>query len=137
MKKPIVLAGLAIALGVAYWLWPSPPHPITTGKRLVDVALPATFTANEVLGKNKFEAHCASCHGINAAGQEGVAPPLVHIIYEPNHHGDESFHRAAALGVRAHHWRFGDMPAIEAVTLEDVSQIIAYVRALQRANGIQ
>ena len=66
----------------------------------------------------------------------GVAPPLIHKIYEPSHHGDESFQRAVAVGVRAHHWKFGNMPAIEGLTRGDVKAIIAYVRELQEANGI-
>ena len=70
-------------------------------------------------------------------GQEEVAPPLVHIIYEPGHHGDESFQRAVALGVRAHHWRFGNMAPVEGLTREDVALIVAYIRELQRANGIE
>jgi hypothetical protein len=58
------------------------------------------------------------------------------VIYEPGHHGDESFQRAAAQGVRAHHWRFGNMPPVEGVTRSDVKMIISYVRDLQRATGI-
>ena len=69
-------------------------------------------------------------------GQQGIAPPLVHKIYEPSHHGDESFQIAVAMGVRSHHWKFGNMPAIENLTRSDVSAIVAYVRELQRANGI-
>ena len=72
----------------------------------------------------------------DAVGQDGVAPPLVHKIYEPSHHGDESFQRAVAIGVRAHHWKFGTMPAIEGLTRADVKVITAYVRELQRHNGI-
>ena len=87
-------------------------------------------------GSCGFEAKCAACHGVNAAGQDGVAPPLVHKVYEPSHHGDESFQRAASLGVRAHHWPFGNMPAVEGLTRGDVKMIIAYIRELQRANGI-
>jgi len=79
---------------------------------------------------------CAACHGANAAGQDGVAPPLVHVIYEPSHHGDEAFQRAAELGVRGHHWPFGNMPPVEGVTRADVTMITAYIRELQRANGI-
>ena len=60
----------------------------------------------------------------------------MHKIYEPNHHGDESFQLAVAMGVRAHHWKFGNMPAIEGLTRADVKPIIAYVRELQRHNGI-
>jgi len=88
------------------------------------------------IGQVGFNAKCAACHGVNAAGKDGVAPPLVHKIYEPSHHGDESFQRAAALGVRAHHWPFGNMPAVEGVTRGDVKMITAYIRELQRANGI-
>ena len=47
-----------------------------------------------------------------------------------------AFQMAVANGVRAHHWRFGNMPAVEGVTQSDVDKIVAYVRALQRENGI-
>jgi len=40
------------------------------------------------------------------------------------------------MGVRGHHWPFGDMPPVEGVTRGDVTMIIAYIRELQRANGI-
>jgi hypothetical protein len=60
----------------------------------------------------------------------------VHKIYEPSHHGDAAFQFAAAKGVRAHHWNFGDMPKLTGVTTEDVEQIIKYVRYLQRRAGI-
>ena len=107
-----------------------------TGLALVEINLPKTLSQKAQIGQKIFEAKCAACHGTNAVGQEGVAPPLVHIIYEPNHHGDESFQRAVAMGVRAHHWRFGNMPAVEGLTHEDVKYIINYVRELQRENGI-
>ena len=103
---------------------------------MVQVAVPEAFSDNARIGKVAFEAKCAVCHGVNAAGQAGVAPPLVHKIYEPSHHGDGAFLLAARNGVRAHHWRFGNMPAVEDVTDGEVKMIIAYVRELQRANGI-
>lgn len=87
-------------------------------------------------GETKFIANCLPCHGQEAKGtQQG--PPLVHKIYEPNHHGDDAFQRAAANGVRAHHWQFGDMPMIATVTPVDVTEIVRYVRWLQRRAGIQ
>ena len=103
---------------------------------MVQVALPDNFSGNAQIGKVAFEAKCAACHGANAAGQDGVAPPLVHKIYEPSHHGDAAFLLAAKNGVRAHHWRFGNMPPVEGLTDGDVKMIVAYVRELQRANGI-
>ena len=87
-------------------------------------------------GEAKYKANCARCHGDQGVGtQQG--PALVHKIYEPGHHGDAAFLRAAANGVRAHHWSFGDMPRIESVSPEDVTQIIQYVRWLQRQAGIK
>jgi mono/diheme cytochrome c family protein len=101
------------------------------GSATQNAAVPAEFRTGEA----KFKAHCAGCHGERAAGT-AQGPPLVHKIYEPNHHPDITFQRAAANGVRAHHWNFGNMPKIDGVTPEDVDQIIRYVRWLQRQAGI-
>lgn len=94
-------------------------------------ATPADLQAGEA----KFSANCAACHGVRGAGTK-QGPPLVHKIYEPNHHADMAFQRAAENGVRAHHWEFGNMPKIEGVTPADVEEIIRYVRWLQREAGI-
>ncbi len=93
--------------------------------------VPAEFQS----GEGKFNSFCARCHGAEGSGTK-QGPSLVHKIYEPNHHGDAAFQRAAANGVRAHHWQFGDMPKIEGVKSEDVDQIVKYVRWLQRQAGI-
>jgi hypothetical protein len=47
-----------------------------------------------------------------------------------------SFQLAVQNGVRAHHWKYGNMPPVEGLTKGDVRGIIAYVRELQRENGI-
>ncbi|WP_324753913.1 cytochrome c [Roseovarius sp. Pro17] len=107
------------------------------GDAMASVSVPASFSDQEQIGKRAYDAVCADCHGENAQGKQGVAPPLVHKIYEPNHHGDMAFVLAAQNGVRAHHWKFGNMPAVEGVTQGDVLNIVAYVRALQRENGIE
>ncbi len=104
------------------------------GGNTIQVIVPELTALGEE-GKVLFDASCASCHGDNAAGSDR-APPLVHDIYNPGHHGDEAFVRAAMNGVRAHHWAFGNMPAITNVTQDDVLKIIRYVRELQVANGI-
>jgi mono/diheme cytochrome c family protein len=86
-------------------------------------------------GEQLFDANCAACHG--PAGQGTVSgPPLVHVIYEPGHHSDESFHLAVQRGVQQHHWDFGPMPAVPGLSREEVADIIAYVRDLQREAGI-
>ena len=138
LKRAAILLVLAVVLGAAGYLhFGGGGDTAATGPPIVSVNVPATLSARARLGRKTYDANCASCHGRNAAGQGGVAPPLVHIIYEPGHHGDESFQRAVARGVRAHHWRFGDMPPVEGLTRRDVAAVVAYVRELQRANGIR
>lgn len=109
---------------------------IARGAPIAEVSLPAELSANAQIGKRAFEAKCAQCHGANAAGQNGIAPPLVHKIYEPNHHSDMAFVMAAKNGVRSHHWNFGNMPPVEGLTDADVKMIARYVRELQAENGI-
>jgi hypothetical protein len=48
-----------------------------------------------------------------------------------------AFQRAVALGVPAHHWRFGNMPPIPGVDQPAVERVVAYVRWLQRQAGIE
>ena len=86
-------------------------------------------------GEQKFNANCSICHGIGGVGTTH-GPPFLHKVYEPNHHGDAAFQRAAANGVKAHHWQFGDMPKIDTVKPDDVDQIVQYVRWLQKQAGI-
>ncbi len=87
------------------------------------------------IGKERFSGLCARCHGVAGRGTN-VGPPLVHKIYEPSHHSDFAFMRAAMQGVRAHHWKFGNMPQITEATSDDITKIILYVRWLQRQAGI-
>ena len=143
MKSIIAIAAILVAGGVGYAMWPAAPQTAASDtvvsmehEALADVLLPETLSQNAQIGQLGFEAKCAACHGVNAAGKDGIAPPLIHIIYEPSHHGDEAFQRAAAEGIRGHHLPFGDMPPVEGVTRGDVTMIIAYIRELQRANGI-
>jgi mono/diheme cytochrome c family protein len=100
----------------------------------VDVRMPE-LSALAQRGARAFEGNCSACHGTNAGGTTN-GPPLVHRIYEPSHHGDFAFRRAAHAGVRPHHWRFGAMPKV-GVSDRELDSIIAYVRELQRANGIR
>ena len=86
-------------------------------------------------GKLGYNNNCASCHGADLQGTR-QGPPFIHKVYEPSHHGDEAFYRAIANGVRAHHWRFGDMPPVSGVTRQEAEGIVAYIRQQQRENGI-
>ena len=125
LSRTLCLLGMTLGLSTMGCDSSQPKSAVSAG------AVPAEFQAGEA----KFNTHCAACHGPQASGtQQG--PPLVHKIYEPNHHGDAAFLRAAEFGVKAHHWEFGNMPKIEAVSAADVEQIIGYVRWLQRQAGI-
>ncbi|MBO6903004.1 MAG: cytochrome c [Rhizobiaceae bacterium] len=134
------LVALVVMIAVAWAAWRSWPRPeleiTVSGPPLVNVTVPA-LGAQDRVGEAAFSNNCAVCHGRNAAGRQGIAPPLVHKIYEPDHHGDEAFVRAAQRGVRAHHWPFGDMPPVKDITDTEIDSIIAYIRTLQRANGIR
>ena len=109
---------------------------LKVGEPIESVLVPDQISDLGLLGKNILDLKCQSCHGINAAGRHEIGPPLVHKIYEPSHHSDQSFYRAVALGVRSHHWPFGNMAAVEGLAKSDVKAIISYVRELQRENGI-
>jgi mono/diheme cytochrome c family protein len=100
-----------------------------------DGGAPTAAAPDPQRGEQLFEANCAACHGPAAQGTVS-GPPLVHVIYEPGHHSDESFHLAVQRGVQPHHWDFGPMPAVPGLSHEEVADIIAYVRDLQREAGI-
>ncbi|MGP6090033.1 c-type cytochrome [Antarctobacter jejuensis] len=143
MKKMILAGGAALALAVGIYVTQgsstsqkAAAPPPAAGAPILTVSLPDSLSAEAQLGKRAFDAVCAACHGTDATGKTGFGPPLVHKIYEPSHHGDMAFFLAVQNGVRAHHWKFGDMPAQDGLTKADVAGIITYVRELQRANGI-
>lgn len=134
-RKLLVLLLLFAAGFLVYRLGLNDPPDTVPGGALVDVLIP-DLGPEEMHGEAVFKLNCAACHGVNAVGIEGRGPPLVHKIYEPSHHADAAFVLAVRNGVRSHHWRFGDMPPVDGVTPQQVDAIIAYIRALQRANGI-
>ncbi|MDZ4095735.1 MAG: cytochrome c [Paracoccaceae bacterium] len=92
------------------------------------------LSAEAAEGERYFNAVCAACHGQNGLGTD-QGPPLIHDIYNPGHHADEAFFRAANSGVPQHHWPFGNMPP-QNLTQGEVARIIAYIREVQAANGI-
>lgn len=143
------IAGISIAVllaggGLAYVMWPRPPAAPSAAvpqasaeAAMVEVRLPATLSAQAATGQAYYQAVCASCHGVNGAGQAGIGPPLVDTAYAPGHHGDEAFVLAARNGVPAHDWNFGPMlPIAERLTASEIGAIIVYIRSLQRENGI-
>ncbi|HSJ24269.1 MAG TPA: c-type cytochrome [Longimicrobiales bacterium] len=94
-----------------------------------------TVPAEHADGAALYETWCQACHGPQATGTD-QGPPLVHPVYRTRHHGDAAFQLAVSQGVRAHHFRFGDMPPIPGPDDDDVAAITRYVRWLQSEAGI-
>ena len=134
IMKYVVLAVLALGLGVAGWRLLA-PSPTNTGGAPRRIVVPQLSAAAQ-LGKQSYDGSCAGCHGENAGGT-GNGPPLVHDYYNPGHHADGAFFVAVARGVRKHHWNFGNMPPQPHVSEQQTHMIIRYVRELQEANGIR
>lgn len=117
----------ALGGGIIFWQdEPSDPQ--------AQMILPS-FSAAARTGNIAFDENCASCHGLNGWGSI-QGPPLIHGIYNPGHHNDDSFYRATRQGTPQHHWNFGDMPPQPQVSQRQITAIITYIRELQEANGI-
>lgn len=86
-------------------------------------------------GEQVYASTCIACHGAAGTGTP-AGPPLVHEVYVPSHHADISFLLAVRNGVQPHHWEFGPMPPLPGVTDEQVADVVAYVRSLQRDAGL-
>ncbi len=112
-----LLAGFAVAAEKSS----GPPSPV-----------PAEYDA----GMKKYQANCSVCHGVWGKGSK-MGPSLVHPYYKPSHHGDPAIYRAALKGARAHHWKFGDMPAVKGITTKDMDAIVPFIRWFQRESGIK
>ncbi len=97
---------------------------------------PEGFVGDSKKGAILYGQTCQKCHGIAGKGSH-QGPPLVHNTYNPRHHANLAFNLAVKIGVRSHHWKFGDMPPLPNVSPEDIENIIVYVRELQRNSGIQ
>ncbi len=135
MRNLIALI-IALLLGAVWFFTQSkdmPPDQVVKSQTPF-VRLPE-FTAAARAGETFFNAKCATCHGVNGTGSD-KGPPLIHKIYEPNHHGDESFQHAAKSGVQSHHWNFGNMAPVAGITRAEVAKIVIYIREIQAANGI-
>ncbi len=83
-----------------------------------------------------YQARCASCHGDDLRGTD-KGPSQLSIVYEPNHHGDDSYRSAIRKGAPQHHWSFGDMPAVDDITDDQIELVITYVRGEQQRLGFE
>ena len=78
MTSKLKIGVCLLGLGLLVACDSSEPKPAVGGG-----PVPAEFQ----VGETTFNSTCAACHGKQAAGTDH-GPPLVHKVYEPNHHGD-------------------------------------------------
>ena len=131
MARALLGAGLAAVIGTAACA-PAAEGPDPAVLAAVAARSPAEYQE----GKELYALYCAMCHGKSGGGSV-VGPPLVHRVYRPAHHADAAFLLAVKNGVRAHHWRFGDMAPVPGVDVAASGHIVAYLRWLQVENGIE
>lgn len=92
---------------------------------------PKGFAPDPARGAALFQKHCIECHGRDARGTPR-GPSLLHPGYGPGHHSDLAFYIAIQQGVGQHHWQFGDMKAIPALSPEEAGHVIGWIRNEQR-----
>ena len=110
MRIVIVIGLIAFADVLAYWmllLGDQDPRKVSAVTipygALAVVLLPKTLPQKAQISKQAFAVSCLSCHGENAA---------------------------VTVGVRAHHWPFGIMSAVEGVARGNIKMVTAYIREL-------
>ena len=126
-RRAFIGALVAAVLIVVLLVWNTGPVPASD---------PLAGEGDAAAGEIAFNGTCAACHGARAAGTD-EGPTFLDPIYRPGHHADGAFLAAVRLGVRQHHWPFGDMPPQEGLTNQDINNIVAYVRQLQDEAGIR
>ncbi len=131
MNKAISWVLVVAAIGGAYFF-------LSKAKRtppvITNIIVPE-FSPQAALGEVVFQGSCAACHGANLAGTES-GPPLVAMVYRPAIHSDYAIVSAIKNGVVPHHWPLDAMPPQEGISEAETGQIVAYIREMQRANGI-
>ncbi|MEE8188267.1 MAG: c-type cytochrome [Kiloniellales bacterium] len=122
----VVLAGATAGL---------PASVVAQSDAIFENAVEPEMTPRLQVGKLNYDLYCSSCHGKTARGSD-KGPTFISRIYHPGHHGDKSFFVAPKQGTREHHFKFGEMKPVKGVTDAQLSTILDYVRAVQKANGL-
>lgn len=134
-KLPLLAAGVIALFGILFILT------VFLDRKNKETPIVATtmpdLDESYAQGESLYQTNCSTCHGTSLGGRKGAGPPFVHGYYIPSHHADIAFYRAVELGVSAHHWQFGDMPAVPSLSKSDAAEIIKYIRAVQRVNGLR
>jgi mono/diheme cytochrome c family protein len=100
---------------------------------------PKTAAERVAAGEKTYQSICAACHGRDLRGT-AAGPSMLAPVFAPDTHPDSAFYAAVDHGVSPHgHFEkstWGSMPALPTLDHDDVTSVIAYVRAQQRAAGV-
>lgn len=128
--------GVYLARGAGESAQPEPPAPQDEITETVAVALPE-LTPQELAGKAVFAEYCATCHGPHGGGVAEIGPPLVYPGYGATELSDADIVAVVRQGVAMKRWKISDMPGVVGISGDEIRAAIAYLRAVQRANGIR
>lgn len=103
---------------------------------LLGAACSSSETSESVDGATVYEQNCASCHGSDLRGT-AQGPSQLSIVYEPNHHSDDAYRAAIRNGAPQHHWAFGNMPAIQGISDDEIELVIQFIRQQQETFGFE
>ncbi|MBL4748903.1 MAG: cytochrome c [Magnetovibrio sp.] len=95
------------------------------------------LSAKATHGRELINAQCADCHGVDGTGHSTKGPPLLHPMYREEIFPDFHFKRVLREGRPQNNWRFGPMPAQPQLSDADMVDIIAFVREVHTATGVQ
>lgn len=117
-----LVTGPAVVAPPALYVEPNPQQRARLEQR--------SLTQMGVAGQHLFVENCLVCHGEEGRGTS-LGPSLHHDIYKPGALSRRAFHRAVTEGVTAQRWSFGDMPASDALSFNEIELIARYVREIQ------
>ena len=98
-----------------------------------DVTVP-DLPGDAAAGAVVYEQSCAGCHGADGSGAD-AGPGLLVPEYSLPGFDDTALVTAIVNGVAADEGRYGGMPMIRGLSDQDLADLIAFVRELQRDSG--
>lgn len=99
--------------------------------------IPAQLSAGAQHGRTIINERCIDCHGVDGTGGSRKGPPILHPMYRNEIFPDFVFKNSVLNGKREKNWRFGPMAPVEGLSDADVDDVIAFVREVQAATGVQ
>ena len=96
----------------------------------------AVASPDVVLGEQRYAQRCAMCHGADLRGSR-IGPSHLSSVFGPEQTTDAMFADAIRNGGRSGRFpQYDAMPAVPGLSNHEITSIIAYVRSVQRAQGL-